>query len=371
MISSYNKAVVPYSSAENESMGLKILKKKDFRYIDPIASVVGLALIAALPKGQHPKICLGAAGRLFPKTREEATRQWIPSVFQAKSMPYAVQWMCQSFDRTVNSDSREYLLFFNHAIPYMAMVHPTDSQDTEQNALMKDFWRLVIGGIEVLEDSYNYSAELKSILIPAEKVETNETKFALPLENTIGKTLTAWKFVIRGYIEKEPSEPRFERILFTNNEKNKGIPFEAKRIESKNSKKSKTNVEEKKELKIESVDENTIDFLLGDIQGKLAAFKGKLSVEDAKTLHDLKHIVNSTLNKGFVPAKLYTLSDKFRLVWTLKDMGEVTSKIQLIAKCLAEVTRESDLLVLGEFLDKKAVEIMMLVDNELDEVMTL
>jgi len=354
------------SSKENEPLELKILKKKDFRYLDPIASLVGLAQIAALPKGQDPKISLGI-GRLFPKSKEAATKEWLPVCLQAKGMPSFIQSMVHSLDRTWNHDSREYLAFFNHAIPYMAMLYPTDSLDSEQNQIMKNFWKLVTDGIEVLEDSY--SAELKKPLIQEEDVEPNETQFPLKLENTIGKTFAAWKYVIHGYIKQEATAPRFVNLL-ENPEKFK-VVIEEKKFEAKNAKKSKANSAEKKEANLEKEDEPAIDSLLNDVRGKLAAFKGKLNVEDAKILHELKQVVDSTLNNGVVPRKMCPLSNKVRGEWTLFDIQDITDKINEIRKCTIDVNRDSDLLRLGEFLNKKAVKYMILVDNELDEVMTL
>lgn len=349
MISTFTGGIFGTSvPSESEVLGLKILKKKDFRYIDPMASLVGLAQIAALPKGQDPKISLGV-GRLFPKSKEAATKEWLPVCLQAKGMPNFIQSMVHSLDRTWNHDSREYLAFFNFAIPYMEMLHPSDSIDAEQNAIMKEFWGLVNEGIEVLEDSYDH--ELKKPLIQEENVEPNETQFALKLETTIGKTFAAWKYAIRGYVSQKQVVPRFMNLI--GNSEN-------------------ASVEKNKEVKGEEAEKSIVEPILKEFREKLtAALKLKPSGEEKAILYDLRHAVDSSISNGFFSKKLYPLSSKVRLEWTLKDIVNVTNTIKEIRLCTNDVNRESDLLRLGEFLNGKAIKYMEAVDKELDEVMTL
>lgn len=319
------------------------LKKQDLRYIDPVASLVGLAEIAMM-QNQQPKLSLGL-GRFFPKTEENAAKAWTPHFLRAKAMPSIVRSAMFSLDRSWNGDSREHLVFYNHAIPYMHKLYPTDSEDVKQNAIMKRFWRHVEVGITKLEKSY--AKELDNPLIAQEHIEPHPTKLALKLEESINKTFRTWYRAIEEYLELEPN-PK------------KDFTYDDLQIPSQQEFKSKKNKRLNSLLSLHSI---------------FSSFKNKLSLLTAnsekktRVLKEMQLVVEMTLKDESVPEKLHPLSNKVKVLWTLENIETICSSLENDKTAYNEKKLAS--FEATHQLDEKAQKYMLLVDEAVDEIITL
>lgn len=400
------------------------------RDTDAIASIIGLAQIAVI-KESNPLMTLGN-GRLYPKYASEAAKQWMPRFLDAKEMPSIVQDGLFSWDRTMSGDSREELVFYNYAIPFMNKVYSTNSKDQTQNQMMKTLWNLVLEGINKLEDSYK--TELKSPLIkdstkssgselpPGKEVKPKKESFSLPLQDTLSKTFNLWRTTIGEYLQDQSPQISLKEIQATVIEESKkpevveeqttsekreapkelakgGKNGQTKQnqpksslVHSKQGESSKAVAIDKKEgdevlslsssedFKQEVSSKAVVDKKEGEgvltLEDVLIQFQGQLKLfnpaqgEVKITLDHLNKIIVSTLAKGSVSEKLLPLSEKVKEVWKMSDMGDVVTKLTAIKSSSSIDDNLYMLSQLNKILDGNAVKYSLLVNAELDEVIT-
>lgn len=381
--------------------------KFNFQYIDPIASVLGLAQLAIMEE-QGAKISLRNGTRLAPLYPSDAAEVFTPKILTASELPQCFQNASLGLLRYRDSDSREELVFYNYALPFVARLYTADSVNENQKKAMEQLWKLVKSGIETLEQSYG--AQLKEPLsgklnrsAVAEvslKDELNDEYIEisveddLPLKSDLAGTFASWKEAINGYCKPVHSPLHLKDITYSEageesplkedtaekkkNSKTESCPNPLK-INSKNGKNgtndsSDIELEDKKELQATTKASN-LEELLKMFGERLAAFKiQNPEQEKLEIINDLHQFVEKTLAKQKVPKKLSPLSEKIKQLWSINDIQEILNKFEEM-KEMKKINRKTPRVLkveeLNKTLDEKSHSYKFLVAKEFNEVLTL
>lgn len=298
------------------------------RFTDPVGAVLELARLKNM-EGENPKISF-VYGRALAKTPQEATQEQVGTWLNPGIVPSVLQGMMQGRDRQAHGGGRGDLVYYNFAIPYMAHIFPTNSKDSNQNFIMMDCWKSVLIGIDALEKTY--ATELTKSLT-ADLNTHIKANFILKEEKTLVKTFNAWRVVIKGYIEL--GEGGSVSLRFEN--------YDPK---------------------------DDLANILIEFQSKLEAIKEGVEENDKIIWQNLCLIVSSTLEKGIVPICDEKLSEKIRKNWSVAEITQVINKIKNIFKLSNGVRRDSKIDKLNEFLSKKSLAHLSLVDATFEHAIT-